>query len=344
MEAVAPSREPEPLRVLRRGSLQAPFPKKNSWLKELQEDHLCEEALELLRSVQREAGAGTLPAGLLAELTELARRERDRRSARHPFDTRRCPLLLRFRKDGESRDFDSGDLHAIFLQGFRLEGILLALDLGKRPRPCLRVDLPLPAGVEGTTEILEVVLKVAPQEPLREWVGRVNRRLPQGLALVEAEMVPNHASPALDLAECSHWAWACPAPLQGQVREGLKAFMGSESFLWAKGQARADQGQDLRAFVLEAHWEGEVLLFTTRMGPMAATNPAKALGAILGWAPQAITGLVRTAIDLRPDPRLAHADRYAPKLKNLYEDAVLLGGASNIVLVDEEDDEPLRLG
>jgi hypothetical protein len=60
--------------------------------------------------------------------------------------------------------------------------------------------------------------------------------------------------------------------------------------------------------------------------------------------PALSVGLVRTGIDLKPDLRLDRAERFVPKLKNMYEDAVLLGGGSNIILVDEDDDEPIRLG
>ena len=80
------------------------------------------------------------------------------------------------------------------------------------------------------------------------------------------------------------------------------------------------------------------------MGPHLAVNPLKLLGAVLGLEPADITGLVRTGVDYDPDPRLGQADRFEPKLKNMYEDAVLLGGGSNIVLVDEDDDEPTILG
>jgi hypothetical protein len=64
----------------------------------------------------------------------------------------------------------------------------------------------------------------------------------------------------------------------------------------------------------------------------------------LGANPADVTGLTRETLELRPDARLGQADRFTSKLKNIYEDAVLLGGGSNITLVDDDDDEPLHLG
>jgi hypothetical protein len=101
---------------------------------------------------------------------------------------------------------------------------------------------------------------------------------------------------------------------------------------------------DLRDLIPEARWEGSTLSFSTRLGPSQAINPLKMLEAILGIESHHLGGLVRTAVDLKPDPRLGQAERFQPKLKNMYEDAVLLSGGSNIILIDEEDDDPIRLG
>ena len=91
-------------------------------------------------------------------------------------------------------------------------------------------------------------------------------------------------------------------------------------------------------------WAGSDLAFTSDLRQAPALNPAKVLAAVTGLDPAAIVGVGRTGVDLAEDPRLAQGDRYQPKLRNMYEDAVLLTGGSNVVLVDEDDEEPLRLG
>jgi len=101
---------------------------------------------------------------------------------------------------------------------------------------------------------------------------------------------------------------------------------------------------DQRLLIPEMHWDQDTLGFTTRMESLQAINPLKVLGAILHLDHAGIHGLVRTQVDLKADPRLGQAERFEPKLKNMYEDAVLLGGGSNIVLVDDDDDEPTILG
>ena len=73
-------------------------------------------------------------------------------------------------------------------------------------------------------------------------------------------------------------------------------------------------------------------------------NPRKLLGGILGQKPDAVEGLVRRRVVLAEDPRLKEAEKFEPKLKNIFEDAVLLSENSNLVLVDEEEDDPIILG
>lgn len=124
----------------------------------------------------------------------------------------------------------------------------------------------------------------------------------------------------------------------------MTAFLVAEAWPWDRGDSKKGGPLDLRPIVQDLRWEDGALCFSTRMGAFLALSPLKVLAAILALDPACFQGLVRTAVDLRPDARLDQAERFEPKLKNMYEDAVLLGGGSNIVLVDEDDDEPIVLG
>jgi len=341
METAAVSLEAAPLQELRGCLSSGRSPELEPWLASIQAMGLAEEAWELLRGARRNGQGEVSPGGPDQGLAELAARSLERRAALHHLDSRRCTVRFRFRKGGDSLCFDAGDVQTLFLQAFRLEGVPLDLDLGRRPRPLLRVACPLPSGVAGCSEILEAVLRQSPREPWRDWLDRLNRRLPAGLELLEAEQFPLHASPAADLAETSLWQWPCPAALKGPVVEKLEAFLRCTSFPLVRGDGGTIPGLDLRLFATEFHWEGEALCFTTRMGAGQATNPLKVLGAVLGLGIGEMADLTRRRIVLKPDSRLAKAEKYEPKLKNIYEDAVLLSGGSNIVLVEEDDDELL---
>ncbi|HEY3400854.1 MAG TPA: TIGR03936 family radical SAM-associated protein [Geothrix sp.] len=316
-------------------------------LESLAAEDLVEEGAALVRSERRNA-AGDQAKQILALLEPLAARAMARREVTWQLDSHRAAVRLVYAKEGGALDFDEGDLHALLIQALRLEGLRLALDLGKRPRPLLRLELPLPAGAGGLSEWVEVVFRKEPQEAPEVLAARLNARLPDGLRIQRWDLHAWYASPLSELAETSRWRWACPAGLADAARLRTAAFLAATEWTWEKegkveGQKQA-KSLDLRPLVVDLHWEGDVLLSATRVGGAESVNPLKLHAAMLGVEPAVLRGLLRLSVDLRPDPRLAQAERFEPKLKNMYEDAVLLSGGSNITLVDEEDDEPLRLG
>jgi hypothetical protein len=191
---------------------------------------------------------------------------------------------------------------------------------------------------------MDAVLKREPLEPPADLLARLNRRLPSGLRVERWDALPLYASALADLAVLSRWRWEVPGEHLVLAKSRIELFLRSASWPWHRGPGKAEEALDLRRHLSDLAWEGEALVFATRMGPFQALNPLKALGAILGLEPAQIRGLTRIGVDLQADVRLAEGERYAPKLKNMYEDAVLLGSGSNITLVDEEDDEPIRLG
>lgn len=346
MEQGGESREPGSLQALRR-ALRGEGGDPGVLVESLVAEDLAEEGASLVRAERR--GAGESRAKVFAALLEpLAAKARASREAGWQMDSRRLAVRLGYAKEGAALDFDEGDLHAILAQAFRLEGIRLALDLGKRPRPLLRLELPLPAGAGGLAEWAEAVFKTEPSESSEALMARLNLRLPDGVRIHQWEAHASYASPVGELADASHWRWACPPGQVDAARLRTSAFQTAAEWIWEKGGKVEGRRQvkplDLRPLVTELRWEEEILFSTTRAGCPEAGNPLKLHAAILGLDPAALRGILRLSLDLRPDPRLAQAERFEPKLKNMYEDAVLLGGGSNITLVDEDDDEPLRLG
>ncbi len=346
MEQSGASREPMALQALHR-ALRGERADPAELVRTLVEADLVEEGASLIRSDRRNADAETIRQ-ITVLLAPLAAKAQHRREATWQLDGRRTCVRVGYGKARGAVDLDEGDVHAIFLQAFRLEGFRLALDLGKRPRPSLRLELPLPAGVGGACEWVEVVLRTEPAGSTETLMASLNGRLPEGLRIHRWEAHPSYASALGDLAEASHWRWACPAHLVDAARQRTDAFLASSEWLWEKEGRVEGRKQvkplDLRPLVMELRWEDAVLVSTTRTRSSESGNPLKIHAAILGLEPAALHGLMRQALDLNPDPRLARAERFEPKLKNMYEDAVLLGGGSNITLVDEDDDEPIQLG
>ena len=344
MEAASPSREPACLLGLRAVLHRGMDAGLDAAVAQLLAEDCVEEAVEFLRVSVRAGVDRARIEPLTARLAPLAARSQQRRSARWQLDTRRMLVRCAFSKDEGAIDFDDGDLHAVFLQAFRLEGILLALDLGKRPRSLLSLGLPLPSGVGGQQEFLDAVLKQEPVDDPAIVMARLNRRLPEGLGIHRWDALPGFASPVAELATRARWSWRVPAAIRPQVEAKVVAFLQTSQWPWHRGAMQGDLPLDLRELIADLLWEQDRLCFATRLEDFSAMNPLKMLGAALDMEPARIQGLVRTGVDLKPDPRLDQGERFQPKLKNMYEDAVLLGGGSNIILVEDDDDEPLHLG
>ena len=206
----------------------------------------------------------------------------------------------------------------------------------------------MPAGAGGREEWAETLLRKGPDRGPEALLTGLNGRLPEGLRIHRWLEQPEYATPVAELAGMSEWTWRCPEAMLDGARAQMDRFLASEAFPWDRpgkvGGQKAEKHVDLRPMVASAAWEGSLLRLRTPMAALGATNLLKLLGAVLEVDPVILAGLVRESLSLLPDPRLAQGERFEPKLRNLYEDAVLLTGGSNITLIDDEDDEPLRLG
>jgi hypothetical protein len=221
-----------------------------------------------------------------------------------------------------------GSLTAVFARA----GLGVAMGSEKRPRPMARLAYPLPLGVEGLEELADVTLE-APEAgpPGAPDAAALRAHCREGMDILRIERVPHHASPIDELVETAHWAWSCPGGLLGGAAEKLKEFERAESFALTKtGKLDGRKGTksvDVRPLVLSMAWEGGDLLFTTSIVQGHALNPQKLLAAVLGVGAEGLGGpgaLRRLRMGARADPRLPRHDKYAHKLRNLYEDAVLL--------------------
>jgi radical SAM-linked protein len=343
MEEMGPSLEPACLRDLRDMIAGRVAPDLDGAIKSILAGDVAVEAHELCRSLRRGVVDTALMDSLVSRMVPLAAKAQQQRSTRWQLDTRRTLIRLSYRKVDNALDFDDGDLHALLQQAFRLEGLPLLLDLGKRPRPLLSIGLPLPAGVGGLAESMDAMLGQHPAESPGAILARLNHRLPKGVHIHQWVALPEFASQVSDLALLSRWRWDVPLVHRLNVEEKAASFLETSHWPWDRGPSHPEGPVDLRSLIVEMRWEDQALCFATRMGRHRALNPLKMLGAIFGSEVSCLTGLVRTSVDLKPDPRLGQAERFQPKLKNMYEDAVLLAGGSNIILVDEDDDDPIIL-
>lgn len=341
-----PNLDTEPERLLQAWDAAlgaAPDPVLEHLIRELDREGLMEEAWARFRRAPAARQAAWSPWRKRLEVR--ATRARALRQQREQLAADRCRLRLRYARGAALKDLHPGAFHAAFVQVLRDAGLALSMSLEKSPRPLVSLGHPLPLGAEGRSEWADATLE---RPPAQGWLEAANAAAPEGLRILEGTVLPPYAQESLELSRRSRWFWPCLGPARTEAEPRLEAFLRAEVFEIEKGGKVGGQKVvkrlDLRPLVESMAWEDDGLAFRTVIRLGEALNPAKLLAGILGTSPDAIQGLVRRGVDLAPDPRLARQDRFAPKLKNLFEDAVLLGQGGNITLVDEDEDEPTVLG
>lgn len=282
-----------------------------------------------------------------ARIKAQLERDRTRRMSAWQTDPDRATLRLRFSVRAPACEANPAAL-ALLLAGALLgAGLPVSLGLERSLRPAIHLAHPLPPLVEGWSEWADAALAAAPPVTGPELAGRINAHAPAGLAILQCALVPNHGSPAPDLCRRAQWRWAGPESGRDPDRAALDRFQAAATFEIEKtGKVEGQKGArriDIRPLLEEIRWQDGELRFATAAGPGEATNPRRLLSAILGReVPPA--ELARLALELGEDPRLAQADKFQPKLRNMFEDAVALGAGGNVRIVEDDDDEPLRLG
>ena len=305
-----------------------------------------EQSLEYAWLILRQAHPDPARWGALqARMKAALEQGRNRRMSQWQADPERTTLRLCFSVAGPASAQHPAGLQALLARALMEAGLPVAVGLEKSLRPAVRLGHPLPPLVEGRCEWADAVLQRPPGAPLAQLPELVNRHAPEGLAMLQCLQVPNYASPVAELCRAAHWRWDCPEPELDAARERMDRFCASARFEVEKtGKIGGQKGAkriDIRPLLEDCRWSGAGLLFSTRIAPGEAANPRKLLAAVLGME---VRDLARLSVELGEDPRLLQADRFQPKLHNMYEDAVPLCAQGNIRIVEEDDDEPTRLG
>jgi hypothetical protein len=316
-------------------------------LTRLEAEGLTETALAMLRKQRSRFNMHHAPpwCALRIGLEATAEKARRLRLRQGQLDPGRRTVRICFEVRSPASELNPSALLHNLVRVLLEAGLPVAMGLEKAPRPMVTLGPPLPLAAEGLAEWADCVLREPSALPVEEWPSRLTAHCPPGLKLLHARLVPNHSSAILELARQARWRWNCPEDLRDLARPRLEAFRRASSFEIEKtGKVDGHKGLkriEVRAFVLDMAWAEDTLLFSTWLQPGMAPSPLKLLAGILGVDSTRIKGLSRLEVLLAEDARLAEANKYEPKLHNIYEDAVLLESDGPVRRIEEDDDELL---
>ena len=206
-----------------------------------------------------------------------------------------------YSKEGLIKFISHLDLIRLWRRAFRRAGVLVKTSQGFSPHPLMSFGPPLPLGVEGRGEILDVALVHG--QNLTGAKERLQAALPEGMRVKEFRPVSesrpslcaaiDHASYEADLGK--EWA--------GEVREKVAAAKGSATLVTKKQTRKGERYRDIKPLIKELEVGGdrggeECMRFTVRVGEGGNCNPHELLEAVLGWPEERIKKLriVRTAL------------------------------------------------
>ncbi len=231
------------------------------------------------------------------------------RSWRHQAAAK-CWYRAEYRKTGDMVFLGHLDFQRQLQLALRRSGLPAAYSKGYHPHPLLRFGPPLPVGVAGERECLDIAF----EGQVPGWVDQLNAELPPELKFRRAVVVGGQAPAAIDQVvqrfdyrvTLPPAAWGCPDA--GEVSAAIDAFLASECWPCVRRRAKGDIEIDARALVPTgglgltedpAGVDGPVLRVTILRGDGGVILPVHDfLAALLGeaLAEPRYSAIVRTGI------------------------------------------------
>jgi radical SAM-linked protein len=185
------------------------------------------------------------------------------------------------------------------LGALRRAGYQIALSRGMKPRPVISLALPRAVGVQTEADLADVELAVDADPD--EVADRLGRQLPAGMRVVDVARASGRSAAARVEAA----AYEVGVGDDVDWTHAVAAFLGVESCEVVRtAPGKADRRIDVRSYCSSLEHEPGLLRMELRMTDSGTARPdeiAQAAAGMVGGT-ATINQLVRTRIDLRPEP------------------------------------------
>jgi len=178
-------------------------------------------------------------------------REQARWRTWRPQAAAKCWYRVEFAKTGEMIFLGHLDFQRQLQLALRRSGLPAAHSKGYHPHPILKYGPPLPVGVAGVRECLDIAL----EHQVPGWTAELNRTLPEGLHFGRDIVIGAQTPPAIDQAVVRFdYRVELPGesdggPARGEVAAALDAFRASATWPCLRRRPKGDIELDARALV-----------------------------------------------------------------------------------------------
>jgi radical SAM-linked protein len=216
---------------------------------------------------------------------------------RPPDPLERTRVRVRYEKRGQLVAISHLETMHALLRAVRRAGLPVAYSQGYHPKPRVSFGPALPVGVESACEHLDLDL-LGPADPA-DVAARLGPQLPQGLRVIEAEVVPQAEPSISEAMRAIHYRADFPQDLWGErtLSDRVATFLEAERSVVTRVAPRKGGGGkrqpkvaaprqreiDLKEIVTHLAVEGPGrVAFSLRADPSGSAKPAEVLAAIFG--------------------------------------------------------------
>jgi radical SAM-linked protein len=208
---------------------------------------------------------------------------------------------LAYSKEGLIKFISHLDLIRLWQRAFRRAGLSVKVSQGFSPHPLISFGPPLPVGVAGRRELLDVTLTDG-IDPARLQEG-LQSALPEGIRVNEVRIIRSGGHSLCTVIDRATYEVELSGSYEDEAREKVAAAQKAASIVIRKKTGKGERFRDIKPLIAELKVEkgegGKVLMrFTTAVGERGNLNPHDLLGAVLDWPAERVKTLpvTRTAI------------------------------------------------
>ncbi|MCX6339552.1 MAG: TIGR03936 family radical SAM-associated protein [Candidatus Aureabacteria bacterium] len=206
-----------------------------------------------------------------------------------------------YSKEGLIKFISHLDLIRLWQRAFRRAGVPVKMSQGFSPHPLMSFGPPLPLGVEGCGEMLDVALVHG--QDLTRAKERLQFALPEGIGVREFRPVSEFQASLCAAIDYASYEVHLGKECAGEVRERVAAAKSAPALVSKKQTRKGERYRDIKPLIKELEVGGDSggearMRFTVRVGEGGNCNPHELLEAVLGWPEERVKKLriTRTAL------------------------------------------------
>jgi len=180
---------------------------------------------------------------------------------------------VQYSKRGPASHISHLDLVRTLERSFRRANLPIAYSEGFNPHPRFSFAAPLPVGVEGLAEVLDVEMQV-PQDQ-QDLAERLNGALPPGLAVLKVtDVQENTPAPMAELKAAGYIVHLDADDVPGPLPEGaVQEFLNEEQIeVMRKGKDGKEKTRDIRPGILKLDLLSQVSGLTLQLELMTGST------------------------------------------------------------------------